>query len=189
MKDREEKLEGSVIIARDMRESRLVKELEKTNRELKDTTVQLVQSEKLSALGDLTAGVAHELNQPLNVIKIISQSLMKDIEKNRFDTDELGNDLKEIVDQVNKMSEIIEHMRIYSRKSESTSEEIVNVNLLIEGPFKLLDQQLRNYKIEVVKELAPDLPTDRGRSHPPRTGLHEPHHQRQECPGRLRQRR
>ena len=145
--------------------ARLIKELQKTNKELenssqelKQTTLQLVQSEKMSALGELTAGVAHELNQPLNGIKIISQSILRDMEKNRFEEKDVGDDLNEIVSQVNKMAEIIDHMRIYSRNTAGSSKEMIDLNSVIEGPFKLLDQQLKTHNIEVVRELAPDLP-------------------------------
>ncbi len=134
-----------------------MKELEKANIELKEATVQLIQSEKLSALGELTAGVAHELNQPLNGIKIISQSMLRDIEKNRFEEEDVGDDLNEIVSQVNKMAEIIDDMRIYTRHTEGSSEEMIDINSVIEGPLKLLDQQLKNHNIEVLRELAPDL--------------------------------
>ena len=133
-------------------------ELERANQELKETTVQLVQTEKLSAIGELMAGVTHELNQPLNGIKIISQSMLRDIEKDRFEEEDVGDDLNDIVNQVNKMAEIIDHMRIYTRHTEGTLTEVIDVNTLIESPFRLLDQQLRNHNIEVVRELVPDLP-------------------------------
>jgi PAS domain S-box-containing protein len=162
MTDTDGNLVGIVGVGRDMRESRLVKELEKANRELKEATMQLVQSEKLSALGELTAGVAHELNQPLNGIKIICQSLLRDIEKNRLEEEDVGNDLTDIVNQVNKMAEIIDHMRIYARHTEGEPNQMVDVNSVIEGPFKLLDQQLKTHNIEVVRELAVDLPKVHG---------------------------
>ena len=100
----------------------------------------------------------HELNQPLNGIKIISQSILRDMEKDRFEEDKLGEELTEIVNQVNKMAEIIDHMRIFTRKSEGMPEEMLDLNTLIEGPFKLLNQQLKDHNIEVVTELAPALP-------------------------------
>jgi len=132
--------------------------LEKTTQELKETTTQLVQSEKLSALGELTAGVAHELNQPLNGIKIISQSILRDIQKDRFEEEELEEYLGDVVGQVNKMAEIIDHMRVFTRRTEGMPREMVDVNMLIEGAFKFLEQQLKNHNIEVVKELREDLP-------------------------------
>ena len=118
----------------------------------------LVQSEKLSALGELTAGVSHELNQPLNGIKITSQSLLRDIKKNRLAEVELEEDLTEIVKQVNKMAEIINHMRTYTRNTEGSSSEMIDISTVIEGPFKILDQQLKTHGIEVIKDFAPGLP-------------------------------
>ena len=166
MKDKDDNLVGIVGIARDMREIReLIRQLEdktqgleKANQELKETTVQLVQSEKMSALGELTAGVAHELNQPLNGIKIICQSILRDIQRNRYEEEELEPDLNDVVGQVNKMAEIIDHMRIFTRRAEGAPKEMVDVNGVIEGAFKFLGQQLRNHNIEVVQELRKDLP-------------------------------
>ncbi|MFH1489656.1 MAG: ATP-binding protein, partial [Pseudomonadota bacterium] len=166
MRDHDGNLEGFLGIARDMREIRWfirkledkAQELEKSNEDLKKATVQLIQSEKLSALGELTAGVTHELNQPLNGIKIISQSILRDIEKNQLEEEDIGDDLTEIVGQVNKMAEIIDHMRIYTRQTEGDSEEMVDINKVIEGPLKLLNQQLKNHNIDLVMELTPDLP-------------------------------
>ncbi len=140
-------------------------QLEKANRELKETTAQLVQSEKLSALGELTGGVAHELNQPLNVVKIICQSHLRDIAKNRFEKEEIEQDLPEIVDQINKMADIIDHMRVFSRKVDGEgSREIFDISEVVENSFKLIEQQLKNRNIEIVKELCRDLPKVSGDS-------------------------
>jgi PAS domain S-box-containing protein len=153
--------ESELLKARDNLE-RKAAELEKTNSELKETTGQLVQSGKLSALGELTAGVAHELNQPLNGIKIICQSILRDIEKGRHDEAELCDDLKQIVGQVNKMAEIIDHMRIFTRRSEGMLTEMLDINKVVRSPFIFLGQQLKNNNIEVVLELAEGLPQVKG---------------------------
>jgi PAS domain S-box-containing protein len=137
-------------------------ELEKVNTDLKEATAHLVQSEKLSALGELTAGVAHELNQPLNGIKIICQSVIRDVAKGRHDEKELVGDLAQIVEQVDKMAGIIDHMRVFTRRSEGMLTEALDINNVVELPFKLLGQQLRNNNIQVVKELAEGLPQVKG---------------------------
>ncbi|MBF0106249.1 MAG: GHKL domain-containing protein [Deltaproteobacteria bacterium] len=125
--------------------------------ELKEITDQFIQAAKLTAMGELTAGVAHELMQPLNVVKIICQSMLKDIEKDRFDMQDCKNDLPEIVTQMNRMSDIIDHMRVYTRKTTGTAMEPVNINTSIQNVFKILGQQLRNHSIEVTKILQEDL--------------------------------
>ncbi|MBF0465994.1 MAG: hypothetical protein HQK88_12225 [Nitrospirae bacterium] len=150
-----------IVEAKKLLEKRAA-DLEHINNELKEATAQLVQTAKLSALGELTAGVAHELNQPLNGIKIICQSIMKDIQKGRHDTEELGTDLSDIVEQVDKMAAIIDHMRIFTRRSDTMVVEPVNINVLIEGSFKLLNQQLRSNNIILKTDFTPELPQIKG---------------------------
>lgn len=132
-------------------------ELEKSNKELKEITAQLVQSAKMTALAEHTAGMAHELNQPLNGIKIICQSILRDREKGRFEEEALEQDLSDVIRQVNKMAEIISHMRAYTRHPEGLPMRKSDVKAVMENPFKLLGQQLTNHNIEVKKELSPNL--------------------------------
>jgi len=152
LSDQHEERIGCVGISRDITERK------KMEMQLKETTAQMVQSEKLSALGELTAGVAHELKQPLNGIKIISQSLLKDIERGQVEREELGEDLHDMVTQVNKMADIIDHMRIFTRSSEGIIQESFDINGIIEGAFKFLGQQLRDHNIQVGEDFSPDLP-------------------------------
>jgi len=160
------KTEVFSTIARDITEQKeLIRQLEEkalklqnANEEIKRGMVQLVQAEKMSALGQLTAGVAHELNQPLNVIKIICQSLLKDMERNQLNTGDLQPDLGDVVGQVDKMAQIIDHMRVYTRRTEGKTAEATDVNTPMEGAFRFLGQQLRNHGIEVLTEFESHLP-------------------------------
>jgi len=133
-------------------------ELKKAHRELKETTAQLVHNERMTALGELTAGVAHELNQPLNNIKITSQELLRDIDKNRLDTNTLPQSLGDLVEQVDKMAEIITHMCIFTRRLEGLHGEKININEPVNDIFILFGEQLTVHNIDVIKDLAPDLP-------------------------------
>ena len=150
---------GTMGISRDITEQKRAEEdLKKAHQELKETTAQLVHNERMTALGELTAGVAHELNQPLNNIKIVCQDLLRDTDKNRLDINELPQDLKDVIGQVNKMAEIIDHMRIFTRRLEGVRKEEININQPLNNMFKLIGEQLRVHNIEVLKDLEADLP-------------------------------
>ena len=56
------------------------------------------------------------------------------------------------------MAEIIDHMRIFTRRSEGKPQEVIEVNDIVEGAFKFLGQQLRNHNIEVIQDLGTELP-------------------------------
>jgi C4-dicarboxylate-specific signal transduction histidine kinase len=144
--------------------SQLLKQYQESQEELKNTSLQMIQNEKLKALGELTAGVAHELNQPLNTIKIICQSLQRDMVKGNIDLKSLPQDLKDIADLINRMAEIIDHMRVFTRRTENSSLEVFSVNQPIEGVFKLLGQQLAVHNIKVVQQLHPNLPSVKANS-------------------------
>ena len=58
---------------------------------------------------------------------------------------------------MNRMAEIIDHMRVYSRHPEGMPMKKIDVRTVMENPFKLLGQQLQNHDVEVIKELSPDL--------------------------------
>ena len=136
----------------------LEERVEKRTRELQESTMQLIQAEKLVALGELTASVAHELKQPLNSIKIISQAILRDIEKKRFDEQSAKEDLPEIIHQVDKMAEIIDHMRVFTRRPIDVPNETVDLNRVIGDALKFVGQQLKDHNINIVMELDSDLP-------------------------------
>src|SRR2546423_1530796 len=79
--------------------------------ELRDKQEQLVQAGKLATLGELTTGVAHELNNPLNNIGLYLGNVIDRIELGEVDAGRIVDDLESAQEQVRKASEIISHLR------------------------------------------------------------------------------
>ena len=122
-----------------------------------ETEQQLIQASKMATLGEMATGVAHELNQPLSVIKTASRFFMKKIrKKEKIEDDVLFSMSEEIDSYVDRATKIIDHMREFGRKSETELEK-VNINTALKKAFEILGQQLKVRGIEVVWDLEKDL--------------------------------
>ena len=111
---------------------------------------QLAQSEKLTSIGLLAAGVAHEVNTPLAVISSYSQMLGKKIGSDSPN----GEILEKIIKQSFRASEIVNGLLNFSRTNE-TEFRIVEVNDIISETLSLLEHQLKSAKIQLEKDLTP----------------------------------
>ena len=119
---------------------------------------QLIQASKMTTLGEMSAGVAHELNQPLSVIKTASNYLMRKVRKGeRIEDNILKTMAEEIDSHVDRASRIISHLREFGRKSE-VSKGRVYVNEPLNRAVEMFSQQLKLREIEVIKELGANLP-------------------------------
>lgn len=123
-----------------------------------ETEQQLIQASKMATLGEMATGVAHELNQPLTVIKTAGSYLMKKVSKHEtIDDDILFTMAQEIDTYVDRAVKIINHMREFGRKTDIVLEQ-VQVNKVLKRAFEILGQQLKTRGIEVVWDIEPDLP-------------------------------
>ncbi|HZU09396.1 MAG TPA: ATP-binding protein [Pseudacidobacterium sp.] len=114
---------------------------------------QLSQSEKLSSIGLLAAGVAHEVNTPLAVISSYTQMLAKQL---RGD-ERLSPLLEKITSQTFRASEIVNNLLNFSRTSSTEFRE-TDVNAIIRETLTLLEHQFKTAKVQTVVELEPELP-------------------------------
>ena len=123
-----------------------------------ETEQQLIQASKMATLGEMATGVAHELNQPLSVIKTASRFFMKKIRKNEKIKDDILLTMSEEIDTyVDRATKIINHMRQFGRKSDITLEK-VQVNAILEKALEILGQQLKVRGIELVRDFEQELP-------------------------------
>ncbi len=110
---------------------------------------QLIQASKMKSLGEMSAGIAHELNQPLNAIKMGNDFLILMLEKGRvISPEKLAQVAKEVSAQVSRASEIITRLRDFARKADF-NRETVPINAPIENVVKIFGQQLKLQNIDV----------------------------------------
>ena len=142
-----------IHIMGDLRET--TQEMERREHELRDKQEQLVQAGKLATLGELTTGVAHELNNPLNNIGLYVGNVIDRVHLGELDTERSLADLEKAMDQVRKATEIISHLRTFGRAAPVTIER-VDVDDVIERALALMHEQLRLRAIEVELDLSPE---------------------------------
>jgi PAS domain S-box-containing protein len=124
-----------------------------------EAEAQLIQAGKMATLGEMSAGVAHELNQPLNAIRIGSDFLKKMVDRSESIAPEvLAKVSFEMGAQVDRAANIINHLREFGRKSDLDEMEKLNINKPIRDVFTVLGQQLKLRQIRVNLELDEDLP-------------------------------
>ena len=144
---------GIVFLARDESESNLVKELIANQQ-------QLIETAKSASLGELSGGIAHEVNNPLAVISGYTE-LISELLQNEKELHERLPSLKKhfatIIDSAERIASIISHVRDFCQMSPHHMTNY-QLNELVHKAFDLVQQQLFNRKIEVVLDLVDPSP-------------------------------
>lgn len=123
-----------------------------------ETERKLIQASKMATLGEMATGVAHELNQPLTVIKTASSFIMRKIRKEEsIDSEVLRTMATEVDAHVDRASQIINHMREFGRQSDLTLDQ-VDVNAVLRSASEFFFRQLSLREIEVQWHLEASLP-------------------------------
>lgn len=118
---------------------------------------RLAQTDRLSSVGLLAAGVAHEVNTPLAVISSYTQLLSKQIDS----SDPKAKVLEKITQQTFRASEIIGNLLNFSRTGGTEFRE-VDINVVVKDTLALIEHPLRTARVTPVAALSPDLPTMQG---------------------------
>ncbi|TBV03864.1 PAS domain-containing sensor histidine kinase [Stutzerimonas kirkiae] len=132
--------------------------------ELHKSRQLLYQSAKMATLGEMATGIAHEISQPLNVMRIALSNLIRRHEDTRLTEDYLGDKLARLDEQVQRATRIVDHMRVFGRRSEADSQSF-QPDRAIDGALSLVCPGLAGHGIQWTCQLD-ELPQVSG--HPDR---------------------
>ena len=139
-------------------------DLEHALREKERTQEQLVRSESLASLGELVAGVAHELNNPLASVTSLVQSTIEDLEaweSRRVPVAEIIDDLYFADKELLRAKSIVSSLLGLARQTQ-TYEERVDLNAVVRDALRVLDNRHKDEQLRIKTQFEPDLPAIEG---------------------------
>jgi len=121
--------------------------------------MRLYHEDRLTSLGVMAAGIAHELNQPLNTVRMIAEAVLIGRRKGwDLDLNELFDDMDMVRRQVRRMDEVIQNIRDFAREDQHATRASVDVNEAVNNIFAMIGRQLEARNIQVEKEFLNDPP-------------------------------
>jgi C4-dicarboxylate-specific signal transduction histidine kinase len=144
-----------IHIMGDLRDTTI--EVKRREQELRDKQEQLVQAGKLATLGELTTGVAHELNNPLNNIGLFVGNAVDLVELGAGDKERVLHEMQRALEQVRKATQIITHLRTFGRAAPF-SRDPVSLRQVLSQALSLMHEQLRGRAIVVITDLGTGEP-------------------------------
>jgi signal transduction histidine kinase len=114
---------------------------------------QLVQSEKLAAIGKVTAGIAHEINNPLNNINLTAEVLLDGVDE--MESDERKELIRDILSQTERARDIVHHLLSFSRKKTAAKEKI-NLAKILSNILHFLKNEMRLSNIQLETSIKKD---------------------------------
>jgi two-component system NtrC family sensor kinase len=137
----------------------LFAETKRAHREIQERQSQLLEAEKLSALGKIAGGVAHEVINPMTVIMGFTGMVCRKLEQGRTDPEsvrECTQRLKSVEGEAKRVLQIVKNISQFYRRKKSDRVQ-TDVNDEIEEALRIAEYR-RNGSVDIIKELAPDLP-------------------------------
>ena len=121
-------------------------------KKLKEAIIQINRSEKMASLGQLAAGVAHEINNPLTGILLYANLALERLDK----ADPLRKYLKSVINDTERCKDIVKDLLAYSRQT-SPAKETFQVNSLVEQSLTLIRDQKRFLNINLVEKMSDEM--------------------------------
>ncbi|WP_045483884.1 ATP-binding protein [Pseudomonas sp. StFLB209] len=118
------------------------------NTDVRRSRMQLNQSAKMATLGEMATGLAHEINQPLNVMRMAVVNVLKRLERGNVDVDYITDKLNRIDSQVQRAARVVDHMRVFGRRSE-VEEQLFDPYDALEGTLAMLSESMKGKGVHI----------------------------------------
>jgi len=140
--------DGGVIIV-----SIITTELVLAQRKIREQEVKAQYSAKLASLGEMAAGIAHEVNNPLTIIQGSAQLIKKMVHQDPLDVQNLQLLSEKIIDTTDRISKTVRSLKALSRNGENDKKESLLVDKLVSQSLDLCHQRFRNLGITLIKDI------------------------------------
>lgn len=153
--DQAKKVEGAQIVLQDITAHKEVeKAKEQAEHALEEHRTMTVRTDRLRFLGQMAAGMAHELNQPLQGVRGQAEHLLIGMERGwKAQKTQVREKLQSIIAQADRMAHIIEHLRVFAREAGTPTRRLVQVGEVIRAAASLLEAQFRSRGVEIAFDL------------------------------------
>jgi PAS domain S-box-containing protein len=120
---------------------------------------QLIHTERLASIGEMATGIAHEINQPLNIISIGLENLLVEISRKQgVDADYFHNKAKLIFNNISRITYIIDHVKTFSRVNHEFTKVEFDIHESITNAVSLVESQFRNLGISITTSFDREIP-------------------------------
>ncbi len=125
----------------------------------------IVHQSSLSSLGELAAGIAHEINQPIQNISLSAEGIQFELLEENPDQTFIKQSVSEIFEDIVRVREIVDHIRVFSSGQKETVFESFSVSDCVESAISMIQRQYQNHNIELQLKLNYGVPEVLGNPH------------------------
>ncbi|MBF0626166.1 MAG: response regulator [Magnetococcales bacterium] len=152
MRDRTGGVGGIILAIKD------ISRFKRTQEALRDKEAQLIHAGRLTSLGEMATGIAHEINQPLAIIRMRAQSLQRSLTRGDVPPDKVENTMRILMEQVDRVTTIIDHMRAYSYLERRANPRLTCLGETTRRALGFFREQFRAHQIQFSMDIPERLP-------------------------------
>ena len=126
---------------------------------------QLRHTERMTGIGELATGMAHEINQPLNTISLIIDNIVYSIDAKTITEDYLKTKIDKVFDNITRIKKIIDHVRTFSRDQDDFAQTDFEINTSIQNCISMISEQFSHKEIDLMFHPFNNIPTLSGNAY------------------------